>query len=200
MGHLYDQLRKDGYLASLDLAWEDLLVKRSEGEIVIPLLDGWATVDLARRNVIIDLPESDRFLEIVLLHYLRWSLQNEDEGGPWEWSLFRQMPGGEAYQAAFQERAVLPLAKMFSNAPSNMVSAAKKLGGRIEPFGSATALLPFLPRLDVRVTVWQGDDEVPGNATILFPRTVPYMLPTEDYAEIGAVVLASLRRAASSDR
>lgn len=199
MNHFYNQLRKDGYKASLDLAWNDLLAIRSEGEVALPLMDGLATIDLADRNVIIDLPGSDRFLEIVVLHHLRWSLQNID-GGRCEWSLFRQMPGGEAYQAAFQERVVRPLAEAFSNDLAGMASAAKRLGGRLLPFGSVTAMLPFLPRLEVRVTVWQGDDEVPGNATVLFPRTVPPMLPTEDYAEIGAVVLASLLRASSSDR
>lgn len=199
MGHLYDQLRKEGYQASLDLAWEDLLAIGAKGDIVLPLLDGRATIDLSRRTVVIDLPETNRFLEIVVLHHLRWSLQNEHEMGHREWSLFRQMPGGEAYQSAFQERAVLPLANMFSNDAAKLARAAKAIGGKIEQFGSVTAVLPFLPRLDVRVTVWQGDDEIPGNATILFPKTIPSMLPTEDYAEIGAVVLASLRRAASSD-
>jgi hypothetical protein len=198
MGHFYDQLREDGYKASLDLAWDDLLAIRSDGEFILPLLDGQVTVQLESRNVIIDLPGSDRFLEIVVLHYLRWSLQNEDKRGQWEWALFRQMPGGEAYQSAFQERTVRPLADVFSNDPTMMVKAAKGLGGRLEPLGSVTAVLPFLPHLEVRVTVWQGDDEVPGNATVLFPRTIPPMLPTEDYAEIGAVVLASLRRTSSS--
>jgi hypothetical protein len=69
------------------------------------------------------------------------------------------------------------------------------LCGRVEGFGSTTVVLGFLPNLPVRVTVWQGDDEVPGNATMLFPASASRLLPTEDFAEVGAAVLAALRRA-----
>lgn len=199
MGHFYDQLRKEGYDASLALAWSDLEeLGPTERRVTIPILDGKAVIDHDGRTIEIDLPENDKFLEIVVLHQLSWQLRYEGRSVPWEWALFRQMPGGEAYQAAFQERTVSPLAKEFSDMPDVLMSAAKRLGGRVEAFGSATVDIPFLPRLNVRITVWQGDEEVPGNATILFPKTIPPMLPTEDYAEIGQATMAALRRRSSS--
>jgi len=199
MGHFYDQLRKEGYEASLALAWSDLEALRpKERRIEIKLLDGKAVVDHDERTIDIDLPERDRFLEIVVLHQLGWAIRYDGRTVPWEWALFRQMPGGEAYQAAFQERTMVPLASEYADMPDVLMSAAKRLGGRVEAFGSATVDLPFLPKLNVRITVWQGDDEVPGNATMLFPKTMPPMLPTEDYAEIGQASLAALRRASSS--
>jgi hypothetical protein len=201
MGHFYDQLRKEGYEASLQLAWSDLeALQPSERRLEVQVLDRTVRVYLDDRTIMVDLPENDRFLEIVILHYLNWDLRTRGRSTPWEWALFRQMPGGEAYQAAFQERTVAPLAKEFSDRPMTLVQAAKRLEGRVESFGSATVDIPFLPRMNVRMTVWQGDEEIPGNATILFPKTVPPMLPTEDYAEVGAVTLAALRRASSSIR
>jgi hypothetical protein len=114
---------------------------------------------------------------------------------PTEWVLFRQLPGGESFHAAFQERVVRKLAVAFSESPEALVRAGRSLGGQEVDFGSATVELAFLPHLQVRVTVWQGDDEVPGNATMLFPASAARTLPTEDFAEVGAIVMAALLRA-----
>ncbi|OPY33070.1 MAG: hypothetical protein A4E32_00742 [Methanomassiliicoccales archaeon PtaU1.Bin124] len=197
MGHLYDQVRQEGYSVALRQAWDDLEAVSKERSFKVAILDGTASLDLGSREIEFDLTEKGRFMEIVVLHYLAWAVVHESRLPRWDWALFRQMPGGEAYQAAFQQRVIAPLADAFSSAPRTLVHAAEQLGGRSEAFGSATVDVPFLPLLPVRVTVWQGDEEVPGNATMLFPKTLPPMLPTEDYAVVGEVVLAALKRVSS---
>ena len=159
----------------------------------LKLLDRTAVVDVGTKEVRSDLPEHDRFLGIVILHYLAGDHGPQPQG---DWALFRQLPGGESFHGAFQKRVVDRLATLFADRPQALVQAGKALGGRPERFGSATVVLPFLPALPVRVTVWQGDDEVPGNATILFLSSAASLLPTEDFAEVGSVVLAALLREA----
>ncbi len=158
----------------------------------VRLLDRSASVDIETREVRSDLPEHDRFLSIVILHYLAGDHRVRPSE---EWALFRQLPGGESFHGAFQKRVVDELALSFSEDPAALSRAGRRLCGRVEGFGSATVVLGFLPNLPVRVTVWQGDDEVPGNATMLFPTSASRLLPTEDFAEVGAVALAALRRA-----
>jgi hypothetical protein len=200
----YDQRRDESYRAAWELAWERLPVERL-GEIshtigstfdgrtlTMDVLDSTASIDVISRRVDSDLPEHDRFLSIVILHFLAGDHRST---GPTDWVLFRQLPGGESFHTAFQERVVRKLAVAFSEGPEALVRAGRSLGGHEVDFGSATVVLDFLPRLPVRVTVWQGDDDVPGNATMLFPASAARTLPTEDFAEVGAVVLAALLRA-----
>lgn len=204
-------VRSDGacYLPSLERAWEMLadaelktLAGRSGGtvegnRISLDLLGGKAVVDMKNEVVETSVPGSGP--EIVVLHYLKGCMDHDvDPNG--EWLLFRQMSGGEAYQAAFQKRIVAAIAEKFSSRPNALVDSGIKLKGRTESFGSATVILPFLPKVHVRVTVWQGDQEVPGNATMLFSPGAGSLLPTEDIAEVGSLVLSALLRASSSDR
>jgi hypothetical protein len=200
----YEQRREEAYGAAWELAWHQLPVARL-GEIahstnsifdgrtfIIKVLDSMATVDVLTKSVDCDLPEHDRFLSILILHFLKG---DHRATGPTEWVLFRQLPGGESFHSAFQERVVRKLAVTFSERPVALAQAGRSLEGRVEDFGGTTVVLDFLPQLPVRVTVWQGDDEIPGNATMLFPASAARLLPTEDFAEVGAVVLAALQRA-----
>ncbi len=202
----YEGRRNESYRAAWELAWERLPV-RALPEVAkatgsefdgrtfrVRLLDRSVSVDIEAREVQSDLPEHDRFLSIVILHYLAGDHQVKLSE---EWALFRQLPGGENFHGAFQRRVVDELARSFSDDPGSLVQAGQRLYGRIEAFGSATVVLGFLPNLPVRATVWQGDDEVPGNATMLFPTSASRLLPTEDFAEVGAVALAALKRASN---
>ncbi|MFA5312660.1 MAG: DUF3786 domain-containing protein [Methanomassiliicoccales archaeon] len=169
------------------------------GVLSVNLLDGRVVVDPKKRSIVASVPEKDVLLDIVILHYLKGCLDN-DALSKGEWLPFRQLPGGEAFQSAFQMRVVTMIAEKFSSRPNDMIDAGLKLKGRTETFGSATVILPFLPKLHVRVTVWQGDDEVPGNATVLFQPGASSLLPTEDLSEIGSAVRSALLRASSSVR
>jgi len=166
------------------------------GMIELDVLDGNAVVDLKNKTFASDLPESGLLLEIVVLHYLKGCL---DEGAKEEveWSPFRQLKGGEAFHVAFQKRVVDSIAERFSSRPDDLISSGTKLKGKAERFGSATVVLRFLPHLHVRITVWQGDDEVPGNAAMLFSPGAGSLLPTEDFAEVGSVVLSALVRSST---
>ena len=200
----YEGRRNESYRAAWELAWDNLpidalpeVAKATGSEFDgrtfhVRLLDRSASVDVETKEVCGDLPELDRFLSIVILHYLAGDHRAKPSE---EWALFRQLPGGESFHGAFHKRVVEELARTFAEDPAALSRAGRRLCGRVEDFGSATVVLGFLPNLPVRVTVWQGDDEVPGNATMLFPASASRLLPTEDFAEVGAVVLAALRRA-----
>jgi hypothetical protein len=196
------------YLPSLKKAWDMLadsdlktLAMRSGGtakgnRLSLELLDGNAAVDVENKVIETSAPGSGIGMDIIILHYLKGCMDN-DISPNGEWLLFRQMHGGEAYQAAFQKRTVAVIAELFSSRPNVLIDSGMKLKGKAEDFGSATVILDFLPKVHVRVTVWQGDDEVPGNATMLFSPGSGSLLPTEDLAEVGSLVLSALLRTSS---
>jgi len=94
---------------------------------------------------------------------------------------FKEIRGGGAiYYQTFQKRAIQPLIKTFGQNAGRLYNAGAKLGGTIEKYGNAAVTIKIFPLVPVTYVVWQGDDEVPANATILFDESVTSFLPGED--------------------
>ena len=64
--------------------------------------------------------------------------------------------------------------------------------------GDAAIVMDVFPRLPLTYVIWEGDEEMPANGTILFDQTAQYYLPTEDLvvvAAAGASILGKTARA-----
>jgi hypothetical protein len=158
------------------------------GEVALPSLGGEVLVDLRGRMVIAPEHLSGAW-GLISLHHLEGCLGwKSDE----TWVSFEQLPGSRPFASAFRQRAVAPLAVRFGDLPKEIVKAARHLGGRPLSMGDAAVVLPVFPRLRVAVVIWQGDEEIPGGANLLFERGGALTLPVEDLAEIGIVVCQAL--------
>ncbi len=77
---------------------------------------------------------------------------------------------------------VLPLDRIVENYGSSVTAFLEKglaLGGEQLEYGDASLkLLPF-PRIPVVIILWQGDEEFPARADILFDDTCSRHLPTD---------------------
>ena len=62
--------------------------------------------------------------------------------------------------------------------------------------GRRVVSLRRLPRVDVAVLVWAGDDEEPGEARVLFDANAGHYLPAEDLAGLGGQLAHRLAGAA----
>jgi hypothetical protein len=130
---------------------------------------------------------------ILLLHYLLTA-----DGIPLaaEWIAFRGLPGGLGYDAAFQGRASLRLARAFGTAKAAFETAARALGGERLSFGDASFSFRLLPRVWLAVVLHLADDEFPASANVLFDAAVSHYLPTEDLAVLGGILAGRLIKAA----
>ncbi len=133
----------------------------------------------------------DPFLEILVLHYLT-NVEGKQLAG--RLVKFRQLPGGNAYEAAFHKRVELPLKETFSAEPRLLVKAALRLGGAEAAFGDGAAVLAPLPMIPLTVIAWRGDGEIEGEASMLFDSGCADILPTEDLAVAGSLVTSALLR------
>jgi hypothetical protein len=137
--------------------------------------------------------EADIATRILLLHYLLAA-----DGTPLadKWISFRELPGGLGYDAAFQGRANLRLARAFGRDGAAFEAAARTLGGERLSFGDASFLFRALPRLWLAAVLHLADEEFSAHANVLFDASAAYYLPTEDLAVLGGLLAGRLIKAA----
>jgi hypothetical protein len=109
---------------------------------------------------------------------------------------FRGLPGGYAYEKAFQQRAVQPIAETFGDEPETLVKAAKQLNGVALAFGDASVEIPALPWVPIVYVLWKTG-EFPASATTLFDESASRHLPTEDLAVLAELTTSRLQQVQS---
>lgn len=135
---------------------------------------------------------------ILLLHYLLGADGTPTAG---DWAAYRELPDGLFYAQSFAQRAEAPLAQAFAGSPEALDGfrrAARAAGGDELALGDAAFRFAALPRVDVAVLIWVGDEDGPGEARVLFDAGAGHYLPAEDLSGLGGQLaqrlLAASRR------
>jgi len=130
-------------------------------------------------SVFFESPEElDITEKVLVLHYLIYAGPAHLTGKPIS---FKEVPnGGAIYYDTFKKRSIDPLVKVFSGAPEDFKKIADSIGGRTESFGDVSVVIPVLPLVPVTYVIWQGDEEIGPEGTILFDSSVDSFLPAED--------------------
>lgn len=127
--------------------------------------------------------------QVLLLHYLLAPAMPELAG---QWVSYREIPGASFYYGPFIKRAVDPLKKVFGqNIAGFSRSAARLNASRIEN-GDAGFEFRLLPAVPLQLILWEGDDEFPAEANILFDKTVGRILSPEDIAWLASLLVYRL--------
>jgi hypothetical protein len=183
------------YARAREVAWDGYLRSfAAEGRDVperldVRVLDEKIILRPQERRVVAT--HDDPFLEIMVLHYLT----NVDEKIlTGRLVKYRQLPGGNAYEAAFRKRVEEPIRDEFGVEPRRLVDAAIQLGGTEAAFGDAAVVLAPLPMVPMTIIVWKGDEEIMGDASVLFDSGSADIMHTEDLAAAGSIVAESLLR------
>ncbi len=139
--------------------------------------------------------EAPLITSILLLHYLSHSTGTTLSQN---WISYKDLPGGSLYLEPFKKRAVIPFVKKFGGSPDDFVLAAEKLGGEKAKHGDISYIIPALPRVPLLYILWQGNEEFPPNATVLFDDCAHSYLHTEDYAILAGMTVGALLAAIKS--
>jgi len=142
-----------------------------------------------------DQAEPDVATRLLLTHYLLTA-----DGVPMasKWIAFRNLSGGLGYDAAFQRRAGLPLAKSFGTNQAAFEVASHLLSGERLHFGDAAFCFRLLPRVWLAVVLYVADDEFPASVNVLFDAAANHYLPTEDLAVLGGMLAGRLIKTAKA--
>lgn len=122
---------------------------------------------------------------LIVIHYLSRAPGDLPEG---KWLSFKELWGGKSYNAAFEQRALQPIAKSFHGRLEEFSRELEKIGGERNPSFKNSYLLFALPRIPLLCILNPGDEEVPTRANILFDAAANKYLETEDLAVLGEIL------------
>ena len=140
--------------------------------------------------------EASPFISSLILTYLA----NADGTLPaGRWISFRELPDGMFYVQAFQSYSGGRLVRELPGGLTAFHRAARSLGGQALALGSAAYAFEVLPRVWLAVVYWEGDDECPSQAQVLFDRNATHYLPTDGLAILGSQLVSLLLKAAAQE-
>ena len=125
-----------------------------------------------------------------LLRYLLESKQT-----PWlgEWKTFREMPWGEMYIKPYTGRVLTRAAFTFGTRLAAFNQGAEKMGATPVSHGDAGWEFKLIGDYRMRILVWEGDDEFPPNAQILYSDNFTQGFAAEDRVVAGDILITTVR-------
>lgn len=123
---------------------------------------------------------------------LRWLLEGKRQPFEGKFLTFREMPWGELYIKPYTGRVLTRAAFTFGTRLGAFAAACEKLGARKLPKGDAGYEFALLPGLLIQILVWQGDDEFPPNAQVLYSDNFS-ALAAEDRVVAGDILINTVK-------
>ena len=125
---------------------------------------------------------------------IRYLLEGRTSVGTGAFLPYREMPWGEVYLKPFTRRCLNRAAFTFGTRLDAFIRAAETLPAIRLDKGDASFQLEVMPGYDVRLIVWEGDDEFPPNSQILFSENFPHAFSAEDRTVVGDILISDLKR------
>ena len=126
---------------------------------------------------------------------LRYLLEGKRVPNGGTWKTFREMPWGELYIKPYTGRVLTRAAFTFGTRLETFKTACGKMGAVPIPSGDAGFEFSFIGDYKVRVLVWEGDDEFPPNAQILYSDNFEEGFAPEDRVVTGDILITTIRAA-----
>ena len=124
---------------------------------------------------------------------LRYFLNGKASKGTGAFRTYREMPWGEVYLRQFDGRCIKRLAFSYGNRIPEFERIMEKMGGVKVPSGDSAFQLTIYPGYDVRMILWEGDEEFPPSSQFLFSDNFPLSFEAEDIAQMGDVIIGSMK-------
>ena len=125
---------------------------------------------------------------------MRYLLEGRQSAGSGQFLPYREMPWGEVYLKPFTGRCLNRAAFIFGTRLEAFVRAMAQTRAIPLNKGDAAYQLEIIPGYDVRLIVWEGDDEFPPNSQILFSDNFPQAFSAEDRTVVGDILISDIKR------
>lgn len=108
------------------------------------------------------------------------------------WVPFRDVKDARPFAPAFEKNVLIPFAQTFSGKTEALQKAAEKLGGIPVRQGDAGYILKAFECIPMQYLFWDGDDEFPAQANILFDYSVTDFIHVESTVSLAVEGLSRL--------
>ena len=124
---------------------------------------------------------------------LRYLLEGKAVTWAGQWKTFREMPWGEMYIKPYTGRVLTRAAFTFGTRVAAFRSAAEKMGAEKVSHGDAGFTWELLPGYFVQLLVWEGDEEFPPNAQVLYSDNFETGFSAEDRVVAGDILITTVK-------
>lgn len=129
-------------------------------------------------------------LQTFLLRYL---LECKDVAWNGEWKTFREMPWGELYIKPYTGRVLTRAAFTFGTRIDKFRAACEKLAAVPVRHGDAGYQFELVPGCFMQILAWEGDEEFPPNAQILYSSNFADAFAAEDRVIAGDILISVIK-------
>ena len=124
---------------------------------------------------------------------LRYLLESRDVSWGGQWKTFREMPWGEMYIKPYTGRVLTRAAFTFGTRVAAFRAAAEKMGARKVQHGDAGYEFDLIGDYKMQILVWEGDDEFPPNAQVLYTDNFADGFAAEDRVVAGDILITHIK-------
>ena len=124
---------------------------------------------------------------------LRYLLESKAASWAGEWKTFREMPWGEMYIKPYTGRVLTRAAFTFGTRLAAFKAGAEKMGATPVSHGDAGYEFDLVGNFKMRILVWEGDDEFPPNAQVLYSDNFATGFAAEDRVVAGDILISAIR-------
>lgn len=124
---------------------------------------------------------------------LRYLMESRDVAWTGSWKTFREMPWGEMYIKPYTGRVLTRAAFTFGTRIDAFRRAAEKLGGIPLTHGDAGYQFNLVGNYQMQILAWEGDDEFPPNAQVLYSDNFADGFAAEDRVVAGDILISTIK-------
>ena len=125
-----------------------------------------------------------------LLRYLLEGKAVADQGS---WLTFREMPWGELYIKPYTGRVLTRAAFTFGTRIAAFRAGCEKMGGIPLKHGDAGYQFDFIGGYRMQILIWEGDEEFPPNAQVLYSDNFADGFAAEDRVVAGDILVSAIK-------
>ncbi len=124
---------------------------------------------------------------------LRYLLEGKQVAWTGQWKTFREMPWGEMYIKPYTGRVLTRAAFTFGTRVEQFRAACEKMGATPLKHGDAGYQFDFLGGYAMQIIVWEGDEEFPPNAQVIYTDNFAQGFAAEDRVVAGDLLISAIK-------
>ena len=124
---------------------------------------------------------------------LRYLMESKTVSWCGTWKTFREMPWGELYIKPYTGRVLTRAAFTFGTRLAAFKAACEKMGAMPLSHGDAGYQFDFIGGYAMQILVWEGDDEFPPNAQIIYTDNFADGFAAEDRVVAGDILISVIK-------